>query len=105
MLVERDTVLLLLRQQCQPVCILPLHACFYVLKLCGVLGNRSALSFQRSGDSQDGRRHAMWALDAGASTDKITGYWIKCNFVLTGPADKVHAGFERTFPGFKYRGS
>ncbi len=47
----------------------------------------------------------MWALDAGASTDKITGYWIKCNFVLTGPADKVHAGFERTFPGFKYRGS
>lgn len=52
---------------------------------------------------RDGRRCAMWALDAQANTDKITGYWIKCNFVLTGPTDKAHAGFERTFPGFKYR--
>lgn len=35
--------------------------------------------------------------EARANADKITGYWIEFNFVLTGPAVKVHVGFERTF--------
>lgn len=51
--------------------------------------------------NRDGRRRAMWALDAGANTDKIIGYWIKCNFVLTRPTDKAQEGCERTSAGLK----
>lgn len=50
-----------------------------------------------------GRRHATWPRDAQANADKITGRGIKCNFVHAGPADKAHAGFERTSPGFYHR--
>lgn len=52
---------------------------------------------------RDSRRHPTWSRDARANSDEITDYWIKCNSVLTGPADKTHAGFERTYPGFKHR--
>lgn len=54
---------------------------------------------------RDSRRRATRPLGAWANTDKITGYWIKCNFVLTGPADKARVGFERTSPGFKHSGN
>lgn len=42
---------------------------------------------------RDCGRHATWLQEAWANTDRIMGYWTRCNLELNWPADKLQTGF------------